>query len=514
MLDSIWTSLGLSGWLEWAEHSLGFTKPLRFSFEQPFWLWGLILIPFVLLLGFSWLRRVAPWRRGTAAILRTLMLTMLLLALARPTLWELDERLAVALVVDRSDSMNGVVGAAANQWLQDAQAAARPDDRVATVRFGRQAVADGPSGAPAQVDSTATNMEAAIRLAGDLLPPSGERHVVVVSDGWEDVGEAERAAQDAARAGLAVSYAGLPTAASAPEVAVRAVEGPDFVRDGAAFEATVVVDSTVDTQATVKLTIDGRQAAEDRLDVPAGTSRLTLPIRASGEGARLIHADIVPTDDTRTDNNSGETITVVKGPGTALVLEGRPGEGAELAQALRDGGLQVEIQPPTFVPARPDQLDRYDGIALANVAATQLTLDQQRTIQRFVQDYGRGLFVAGGNTSFAVGGYSGTVLDEMLPVSPAPPPRRDDGTIALFLVIDKSGSMDLYRSDVSKMAMAREAAIRSVEALRPNDTIGVLAFDNRFAWAVTPMKITRPNDIPDIQTAIGRIRADGGTSIY
>ena len=74
----------------------------------------------------------------------------------------------------------------------------------------------------------------------------------------------------------------------------------------------------------------------------------------------------------------------------------------------------------------------------------------------------------------------------MLPVSPAPPPRRDDGAIALFLVIDKSGSMDLYRSDVSKMAMAREAAIRSMEALRPNDTLGVLAFDNRLSWAVPP----------------------------
>src|SRR6266536_2710830 len=130
MLESIWNGLGVNGWIAWAERSLGLTPHLRFSFEQPFWLWGLVLVPFVLLLGFSWLRRVAPWRRGTAAVLRTVMLTLLILALARPTAWELDERLAVALVVDRSDSMSGVVGAAADQWLQEAQAAARPDDRV------------------------------------------------------------------------------------------------------------------------------------------------------------------------------------------------------------------------------------------------------------------------------------------------------------------------------------------------------------------------------------------------
>jgi uncharacterized membrane protein len=166
------------------------------------------------------------------------------------------------------------------------------------------------------------------------------------------------------------------------------------------------------------------------------------------------------------------------------------------------------------VPPRPEQLDRFDGIAMANVAATQLTLDQQKTIQRFVQDMGRGLFVAGGNTSFSLGGYQGSVLDDMLPVSPAPPPRRDDSTIALFIVLDRSASMDLYRSDASKMAMARQAAIRSIEALRPSDTLGVLAFDNRFSWVVKPGKITSGNDITNAQLAISRIVADGGTNIY
>ena len=99
------------------------------------------------------------------------------------------------------------------------------------------------------------------------------------------------------------------------------------------------------------------------------------------------------------------------------------------------------------------------------------------------------------------GAYQGSVLDDMLPVSPAPPPRRDEGTIALFIVMDKSGSMDLYRSDVSKMAMAREAAIRSIEALRPKDTLGVLGFDSRFAWVVKPVEISSGSDITNAQTA-------------
>jgi len=489
-------------------------SPLRFTFEQPYWLLALILVPFIVSMASGWLRRAALWRRTSAILLRTLVLTLLILAQARPTFWDPDEHLTVALVVDRSESMSGPIRAAADQWLQGAMAEVRPDDKITMVRFGRQAVADRPGTAELPIDGSATNLESAIRLAGDLLPQSGERRVVVVSDGWENLGDAERAALDSTRTGLEIAYAGLPAAAEAPEVAVRSVEAPDFTREGAAFETVVVVDSTVATKAGVSLTIDGRPAAEEKVEIAAGANRLTLPVRARSSGARLIHAEIAPDTDTRADNNSGEAVTVVKAPGQILVLEGRPGEGAALAQALNDAGMQVEVQPPTVVPVRPEQLDRFDGIALANVAVTQLTLDQQRTLQRFVQDMGRGLFVAGGNTSYALGGYQGSVLDDMLPVSPAPPPRRDESTIALFLVIDKSGSMDLYRSDVSKMAMAREAAIRSIEALRPKDTLGVLGFDSRFAWAVKPFVIQGGADLTNAQTEIGRIKADGGTSIY
>ena len=170
-------------------------------------------MPFILLLAGGWLRRAAPWRRGTAIVLRTLILCLLIIAQARPTFWDPDEHLTVALVVDRSESMSGPIRAAADQWLQGALAEARPDDNVTMVRFGRQAVTDRPGTGELPIDGTATNLESAIRLAGDLLPPTGERRVVVVTDGWENLGDAERAALDSARTGLEIAYAGLPAAA-------------------------------------------------------------------------------------------------------------------------------------------------------------------------------------------------------------------------------------------------------------------------------------------------------------
>src|SRR5690349_11666474 len=65
--------------------------PLRFTFEQPYWLFALILVPFILMLAGPWMRRAAGWRRGTALIVRALVLCLLIVAQARPTLWENDE---------------------------------------------------------------------------------------------------------------------------------------------------------------------------------------------------------------------------------------------------------------------------------------------------------------------------------------------------------------------------------------------------------------------------------------
>src|SRR5204863_3145818 len=125
------------------------------------------------------------------------------------------------------------------------------------------------------------------------------------------------------------------------------------------------------------------------------------------------------------------------------------------------------VIPPSAVP-----LQVYDSLVLVNVPTTSLTLDQQTTLQSYVQDYGRGLVVVGGNTSFSLGGYANSPLADLLPVDPATPARRELGSVALILVIDKSGSMDLSRNDVSKIAMAREAAILATEALNPNDQVG------------------------------------------
>jgi Mg-chelatase subunit ChlD len=83
----------------------------------------------------------------------------------------------------------------------------------------------------------------------------------------------------------------------------------------------------------------------------------------------------------------------------------------------------------------------------------------------------------------------------------APPPEG----AAVILIVDRSSSMQ-----GRKLELARLAAASVVKNLTPIDTVGVLTFDNSFAWAVTPR---HPEDRAMINRLLSGITADGGTQI-
>ena len=92
---------------------------------------------------------------------------------------------------------------------------------------------------------------------------------------------------------------------------------------------------------------------------------------------------------------------------------------------------------------------------------------------RSVRNDGLGLIVSGGPNSFALGGYRATILEELLPLVSEPPEREPAAAVALLL--DVSGSMN--REPMSRLDIARSAALEAVRSLRPKDQVGLYTFD-------------------------------------
>lgn len=463
---------------------------------------------------------MGPWRARGVMALRLIIFSLIALTLADPSIRVPDNRLSVVFAVDVSESVPPDQQAVANEWVRQAISYAGPEDRAVVIafadgavvqRFGLQSTPPPATIAPA---ASATDISAALRLAGDLATGTGGRRLVLLTDGWETRGHAEELAQWLRTRQAHVSYVPLAALSDGPEIALRSLEVPPFARQGDKVDATLIASSNVETDVMLRLLVDGQPDLETVVHVVPGTNRLGLSHRVDTTGVHTLTAEVRSDLDTRAENNRADALLVVKDRPRVLVIEDRQSEGADVARLLTSDGMEVATKPASTIATSPAALRDYDAVVLNNISATSLTLDQQKTLQSYVRDMGRGLVMAGGGRSFSMGAYAGTTLEEMSPVLSTPPIRREKGNVALTLVIDKSGSMDLSSRGVSKVQMAKEAAIQATEVLRPGDIVGVLAFDTANYWVVPPQPLDLAGGLAAVQARIASITADGGTDIY
>lgn len=493
---------------------------MPFAVENPAALLLLLLLPGIYLLGRGRLSLMAQWRARTILGIRLLSMSAAILALASPSLPLIDASMSVAFVLDRSDSMAPSTRAQQEEWVRQAMEGMRPSDRAAVVTFAGEPWVARPLGddkdlrlSTSPSPGEGTDIPAALRIAAGLLPASGLRKVVLLSDGWDTAGQVKEASRSLPE-GTRVDVFPLPAMESQPEVLIESINVPTYVRDGDSFDVSVVVGSNREGPAQVRMQVDGEPAGRWQVKLGAGANLVTMWQKSLPIGFHSVEIQVSAEADTVPNNNSALGFVVVKEKGRVLQVQGHAGASGELRERLRDTGLEVERMLAGELPIQMSRLLEFDAVLLDDVSATSLSLDQMRTLQSYVRDQGRGLVVAGGRSSYGLGDYVSAPLEEVLPVSSNVPLSRERGDMALILVIDRSGSMDDTNTGdgVTRMSMAREAALQAIDVLRPEDQIGVVAFDIDIDWVVPVQKVG--DNLDGIRNRISRIEASGGTDIY
>jgi Mg-chelatase subunit ChlD/uncharacterized membrane protein len=477
----------------------------------PRWLLALVALPIVWLALAGSLTDLARRQRLLGGVTRTLLLALLVLALARPARLAPDDTVETIFLVDVSDSVSDEQLAAAGAQVT---AALRDRDRrhahVITFAEDARVVPLPPQGPPALERhlgrGAGTDVAGALRLGETLLGEDRVPRVMVLSDGQETTGSAVAQAALLARRGARVHVWPLP-APSGHEVAVVSLELPAGIKVGAPFDVTAELYATDPVDLDLALYQDElANPLEPRKHVHLAPGRTRTSFRSQVHAAGVSHYRVAIAhasgDTGRRENDQARAAVEIHGAPHLLYVEGEPASARYLRQALAAEHIEVDVRSPEGMPRAVRDFDRYDAVLFSDVPAVMFSAATTSALDTYVRELGGGLIVTAGEETSGLGG---SPLEGLLPLRFDAQKRREEPSLGLVLLIDRSGSMA-----GEKIELAKEAAKATAEALGPQDLIGVVAFDTQ---PIPLVRLQRASNRLHILSDIAKLQAGGGTAI-
>ena len=488
----------------------------------------LLLWPVLVVLAF-FAARNAPLRlrrrnRRLSLVLRAIIFALMVGALAGAQVVRTSDRLAVAFLIDGSDSMSPAGKAQAMAFTQQSLAKMGDKQEAGVIVFGENALVEKLVGADktlAALESapipTYTNIAEAVRLGTALLPADANRRLVLISDGNQNIADVRDAARIAAANGVQVDVVPIERQGG-PEVSLENLDAPPNLRQGEEFDLKISIESTVATAAQLVIAENGVPVADEAVQLKVGLNQFVRKMKTGAQGIAVYNARVIVPGgkDTLAQNNEYSAFSQVKGKPRVLVVEGHTGEALSISRALAATDVESSLVTPQAFPGLTD-LSQYDSVVMVNVPANLMNPAALQTLQTFVRDLGKGMVMIGGDESYGLGGYFRTPIEAMLPVDLQLPNKLNTPNTALVLVIDRSGSMNAGNSDSSataggipKIELAKDAAVDAASQLSATDKVGVVTFDTDAQWVVPLAPLSNPTDLAG---PIGRIAPGGGTHI-
>jgi Mg-chelatase subunit ChlD len=488
------------------------------EFARPGWL--VLTAAAVLLVVLSLRgRRRAQARHVTAGTLRMLALAALVVALAGPLAGSYSRHTDVVFVLDVSRSIAREAIADALAFINLAITGKESEARMGLVVFGADAAVESlvrGGSEPmreiaSQVETTGTDIGRAIEVAVGAFPPAEHRRIVLLSDGRENLGDARSAAAVARSLGVQIHAVALEKSSSQNEIYVRGMTVPSRVRVHEPFKVQAVVYSNVSARAHLAIMRNGALLHESGVELSAGANVYAFVEQADAPGLQEYEAVVNSDADAEPENNRYQAFVHVEGPPRVLHAMGGAEAGHYVSAALRAQGLTVDEVSASALPASMHELLDYDLVILNNVSAFDLSLAKMALLENYVRDAGGGVVEIGGDRSYAAGGYYGTPLERLSPVTMNVKTDVQTPSLSVVFVLDRSGSMSVETHGLEKLAIAKRAAMQSIDLLNRTDRVGVLAFDSGREWVVPPTEAGMRRHIADRLRAL---QPGGGTDLY
>jgi uncharacterized membrane protein len=468
---------------------------MNFQFTHPYYL---ILLPFALawVIWLAWKSdvQISRWRRWAAFLLRTFIVIFLVLALAGLQWLRPLEGMNTFFLLDRSDSIPSAQQDLAREYVNKSSAAKKKVDKAGVIVFGSEANIENVANSAVDVEkiqavvgTERTDIAGAIRLGTAAFPENGQKRLVLMSDGNENIGDSMTALLAARNLGVTMDVVPMGITRG-NDVAMEKLSVPSKLKKGQVFDVKIFLRSDQDTPATVRLYRNDQYLGEQKVQLSKGKNLFTFPQTLSETGFYTYDARVEAPGDTVPQNNRASAFASVKGEPEVLVISSEPDADRPLVEALRSSRINVKAGGISAVPSTLAEMQSYDAIYICNIAAGDLGKDLQLLLESAVRDFGVGLVCVGGDQTYAAGGYRGTPLEETLPLDMELDSKKvlPSGAVALVM-----HGMEFANGN----GVARDCAQGVLAALGPGDEMGVVLWDGTEHWLFPMTKVGNKKDL-------------------
>lgn len=480
---------------------------MTLSFSNYLW-FLLILVPMTIAFSRSLTDR-PPWLRYGSFILRVLSVVLLVLALCRPFANFSSRDRHTVFLIDVSESITSTESRRAERTVDDLLLRLPKTDTISVFRFasGMRSIKNTETQEFDEKFRRSTRIAEALNSADFAFPAGKAKRIVIFSDGIDTGGKLVKTLRNLKERGIEIIFAPIKPFGH-PEAAVLKVESSaNKAWQGERIRLSTEITANRDMKGVLHFI--NRGITVRSLPVKMASGKITTvesDFTITAEHGGIWSVELAPDQDFFTINNRASCKIEVGGRMKLLALHDKPRELRQFIRAMAKQGIDVEVRGRHGMPGKPENLLEFRAVILSGIPADALNRTQMNLLRSYVIDYGRGLIMTGSPQSFGLGGWYKTPVESVLPLTSRYEKDREQPSMSMVLIIDKSGSMG-----GDKIEMARRAAKSAVELLGPRDRIGVVAFDGA-PFKVCPMTPGAAGS--EASSAINKIAAGGGTNLY
>ncbi|MGE7090090.1 VWA domain-containing protein [Lysinibacillus sp. NPDC048646] len=473
----------------------------------------LLLLPLFAYFVWTYWRERQRLKKNHLTVLgiRMIAICCLVFALAAPYILLPIKEEQVLFLVDRSASMKGTEVEMASFIEESLQS--KKDEQLAGIYSFSSTLQTETilsrslkevSKFTAMKETDQTNIEQSLQLATGIVNPKKATRLVLLTDANETKGDALAFATKLKGANISVDV--VPFSQSvANDVSLKSFVTPQVAYVGEQQQLVTEVNATAAGHGELLLYENDELIHREAVELAEGSNVFTYKHTATAEGLVKYEALVQVGQDAIFENNKLTSVTMVQSEPHLLIVNGYD-TASPIAAALGTKSISYDVVDAKSLPNELSSYLQYNAIIFDNVPGHLVGEAKMSVIEQAVKNFGVGFTMVGGENSFGLGGYFKTPIETLLPVEMEIKGKEQLPSLGLVIVLDRSGSMH-----GTKLELAKEAAARSVEMLRDEDTLGFIAFDDR------PWEIIETGPLGNKEEAVDTILSvtpGGGTEIY